>query len=324
MAKTLADLKKQSSSLLTKIKATEDERASAFKDNRIWKPKFDKTKPMSYAIIRFLPPPKNEELPYVCVNTHSFRMNGQYYNERSLTNLGQKDPCNELARALYNSEFESDKLLAGNFKKKPAYYANILVIDDPIQPENNGKVFLFKFSRQIFDVMKSRMFPELPSDVPLNPFCPFEGADFEIRIQVRTVGKDQLPNYEKSFFRAQTPIAKDAESIESIWDMCYSLEEIADKKHYTKSYEELSRRLVEIVGPNIGSGIQVSTLSHSEPLRERTMSPMKASSPQRQKAPVREEPQYEDDIPDFPVPKPAASAKKQEVEDDDLEFFRNL
>ena len=42
-------------------------------------------------------------------------------------------------------------------KRKLSYYANILVVSDPKHPENEGKVFLYKFGKKIFDKITEAM-----------------------------------------------------------------------------------------------------------------------------------------------------------------------
>ncbi len=197
---SFASLKKQSSlgSLTAKLVKEVEKTNSANKgDDRLWKPEVDKAG-NGYAVIRFLPAPDGEDLPWVKLYSHAFQGPGGWYIENSLTTVNQKDPCSEFNTSLWNSGIESDKQIARNQKRKLSYYANIYVVKDPANPSNEGQVFLYKFGKKIFDKIMGAMQPEFEDETPINPFDFWQGADFKVKIK-KVAG---FCNYDSSEFAA--------------------------------------------------------------------------------------------------------------------------
>ena len=213
-------------------------------DERLWKPELDKSG-NGYAVIRFLPAPDGEDMPWAKVWSHAFKgPGGQWYIENSLTTLGKDDPVGELNRELWNSGKDSDKEIARAQKRKLSYYSNIYVVSDPAHPENEGRVFLYKYGKKIFDKLIEAMQPAFADETPLDPFNFWKGADFKVKI--RKV--DGYWNYDKSEFAAPATLGgfDDAE-LEAIWKKAYSLSEFEDQKNF-KSYEQLQSRLNLVLG----------------------------------------------------------------------------
>lgn len=216
-------------------------------DNRFWYPEVDKAG-NGLAIIRFLPAPDGEDIPFVRIFSHSFQgPTGKWYIENSLTTIGKPDPVGEFNSALWDSGSEEKKEQARKQKRKLNYISNILVIKDSANPQNEGKVFLFKYGKKIFEKLTDVMNPVVEGDEPINPFDPWEGANF--RLVIRKV--DGYRNYDKSSFDKQTPIADSDEEIEAIWKKTHSLQEFLSEKNF-KSYDELKAKLNSVLG--LGSG----------------------------------------------------------------------
>ena len=211
-------------------------------DDRLWKPELDKSG-NSYAVIRFLPAPEGEDMPFAKVWSHAFKGPGGWYIENSLTTLGKKDPVGELNRELWNSGLDSDKEVARKQKRKLSYYANIYVVSDPTRPENEGRVFLYKFGKKIFDKIVEAMQPQFADETPVDPFDLWKGADFKLKI--RQV--EGYWNYDKSEFGNVSTLGNlDDDQLEKIWRQEYSLSEFTDPKNF-KSYEELQQRLTTVL-----------------------------------------------------------------------------
>ena len=247
---SFASLKKASSKGDTFAKLTREidklnqPAAGSSADERFWKPELDKSG-NGYAVIRFLPAPDGEEMPWAKVWSHAFKgPGGQWYIENSLTTLGKDDPVGELNRELWNSGRDSDKEIARAQKRKLSYYSNIYVVTDPAHPENEGRVFLYKFGKKIFDKLVEAMQPAFADETPVDPFNFWKGADFKLKI--RKV--DGYWNYDKSEFAAPGTLGNfDDDKLESIWKEGYSLAEFEDTKNF-KSYEQLQARLNLVLG----------------------------------------------------------------------------
>ena len=260
---SLATLKK-SSSLDKLLGAVQAENAplekKSYVDERLWKPQMDKTG-NGYAVLRFLPAVEGEDLPWAKVWNHAFQgPTGQWYIENSLTTIGQNDPVSEMNSAYWNSGVESDKEIARKQKRKLQYFANILVIKDSANPQNEGKVMLYRFGKKIFDKCMEAMQPAFEDENPVNPFDFWEGADFKLKI--RKV--DGYWNYDKSEFDAPSPIFKNDDEIEAVWKKQYSLAEFSAESNF-KSYDELKKRLDTVLAGTTTVG-NVTTLMEDEPI----------------------------------------------------------
>ncbi len=210
----------------------------SYVDERIWKPTMDKTG-NGFAIIRFLPQSEGENLPWVKLWNHAFQgPTGQWYIENSLTTVGQNDPVSEHNTRLWNSGVESDKEIARKQKRKLQYYSNIYVVKDSANPENEGKVFLYRYGKKIFDKIMEAMKPAFDDEVAIDPFNLWEGANFKLKL--RKV--DGYWNYDKSEFEAPSALLDDDDALEKIWKSQYSLSEFTATTNF-KSYDELKKRL---------------------------------------------------------------------------------
>jgi hypothetical protein len=247
---SFASLKKSSSKgdtfakLTKEIEKLNQPAAGSSADERFWKPEMDKSG-NGYAVIRFLPAPDGEEMPWAKVWSHAFKgPGGQWYIENSLTTLGKDDPVGEMNRELWNSGRDSDKEIARAQKRKLSYYSNIYVVSDPAHPENEGRVFLYRFGKKIFDKLTEAMQPAFVDESPIDPFNFWKGADFKLKI--RKV--EGYWNYDKSEFASPSTLCNfDDDKLESIWNEGYSLAEFEDAKNF-KSYEQLQARLRLVLG----------------------------------------------------------------------------
>ena len=240
------DLKKQSSlgSLTSKlVKEVEKmNNTGGGADERLWKPEMDK-RGNGFAVIRFLPAPEGEDLPWVKLFSHAFQGPGGWYIENSLTTINQKDPLGELNRELWNSGNEKDKDTVRKQKRKLSYYANIYVVKDPANPQNEGEVFLYKFGKKSFDKVMDVMQPEFEDEQAINPFDFWQGANFKLKLQK----KDGFWNYDKSEFDSSSPLLEDDDALEAIWKKQHSLTAFVAADQF-KSYDDLKKRLDYVLG----------------------------------------------------------------------------
>ena len=246
MNTSIAALKRSKSNLdtligeLNKVAEPQSQKQS-YSDDRFWKPELDKSG-NGYAVFRFLPAVKDEDLPWARLWSHAFQGPGGWYIENSLTTLNKKDPVSESNSLLWNSGVEADKEIARKRKRKLSYIANILVVNDAKHPENEGKVFLFKFGKKIFDKITEAMQPAFDDETPINPFDFWKGANFKLKI--RKV--DGYWNYDKSEFEGVSQIKESDEDIKNIWSKQYPLLPFVDPSNF-KTYDELKEKLNRVI-----------------------------------------------------------------------------
>jgi len=271
------------------VSTTKTESSNSYEDDRFWKPTRDKAG-NGYAVIRFLPQREGEDLPWVRYWDHGFKgPTGLWYIENSLTSINQPDPVSEHNSVLWNSGRDEDKALAREQKRRLHYVSNVLVISDPDNPQNEGKVFLYKFGKKIFDKIMDVMQPQFADEEPVNPFDFWEGADFKLKI--RKV--EGWVNYDKSEFSSPSSLFDGDEGrLNEIYGQLYALQDFLDPKNY-KTYDELKAKLNRVLGVDAGFS-------------------MEAPAP----APVVEAPTFASDDTPF--------AENESDEDDTLSYFARL
>ena len=244
---SFADLKKQSKlgSLTQKlVKEVEkmNNNGSSSSDDRFWKLECDKGG-NGYAVIRFLPAPEGEDLPFVKLYSHAFQSTGGWYIENSLTSLGQKDPVSEYNSMLWNNGTDAGKEQARKQKRKLTYIANIYVVKDPTNPSNEGRVMLYKFGKKIFDKITAAMQPEFEDEEAIDPFDFWQGANFKLKAK-NVAG---YRNYDSSEFARQDALLEDDDAMEAIWKKQSSLQEFVGADQF-KDYDALKKRLEYVLG----------------------------------------------------------------------------
>ena len=290
MSNTFASLKRdRSESLnkltneLSKLNQPQQSNNNSSGDDRFWKPTVDKAG-NGQAIIRFLPPSVNEDMPFVRLWDHGFQGPGGWYIEKSLTTLSEKDPVSELNTRLWNSGVESDKELVRKQKRRLHYISNIYVVKDPANPDTEGKVFLFQYGKKIFDKISDAMNPEFDGEEKINPFDFWEGANFKLKIR----NVESYRNYDKSEFDSISSISEDDSEIETIWAKQHSLQQFLDPKHF-KSYEDLKKKFDMVMG--LTGGMAPVKKAEDTYLEEEDFTP-KATAPKVEKkvekAPAKE------------------------------------
>lgn len=272
-------------------------------DNEYWKPTIDKAG-NGYAVIRFLPEAEGEDIPFVMTWDHGFQGPGGWYIENSLTTLGKDDPVSEYNSKLWNVSSDDnspERKQARAQKRRLSYHSNIYVVKDSGNPENEGKVFKYKYGKKIFDKIKDAMHPEFEGEEAINPFDMWTGADFKLKI--RKV--EGYRNYDKSEFDAPAAISDDDDVLENIYNSLYKLQPLLDEKNF-KTYDELKAKLYRVLGETPGA----STADQAKDTpREESYSAGKTA------APAKEAPEA-DSTPPFSV--------DSDGDDDDLDFFKKI
>jgi hypothetical protein len=272
----------------------------SYNDDTMWKPELDKTG-NGYAVIRFLPTPEGEEMPWVSYFDHGFQGPGGWYIEKSLTTLNKKDPVSEYNTSLWNTGIEANKEIARKQKRRLHYVSNVYVVSDPKNPDNEGKVFKYRYGKKIFEALKEAISPAFEDEKAINPFdLRDEGANFKIKI--RKV--DGYWNYDKSEFDSVAPLFDDEQKLVDVVNNLHSLSGIIAPSEF-KSYEELKEKLDRVLGLT-GAVTNSTAESVADDMEELPWSDVNTS-------PVAEE----------PVVASAESAPQVE-EDDAMDYFKKL
>ena len=272
----------------------------SFNDDTMWKPELDKSG-NGYAVVRFLPTPEGEEMPWVSYFDHGFQGPGGWYIEKSLTTLNKKDPVSEYNTSLWNTGIEANKEIARKQKRRLHYVSNVYVVSDPKNPDNEGKVFKYRYGKKIFEALKEAISPAFEDEKAINPFdLRDEGANFKIKI--RKV--DGYWNYDKSEFDSVAPLFDDEQKLVDVVNNLHSLSGIIAPSEF-KSYEELKEKLDRVLGLT-GAVTNSTAESVADDMEELPWSDVNTS-------PVAEE----------PVVASAESAPQVE-EDDAMDYFKKL
>lgn len=279
---------------------------SSKKDDRFWYPNVDKAG-NGYAVIRFLPAPGNEDVPFIRMFEHGFKgPTGSWYIENSLTTIGKTDPVGEYNTMLWNSGLDSDKEIARKQKRKLHFVSNIYVVTDQQNPENEGKVFLFKYGKKVFDKLNEAMNPQFADEDAMNPFDLWTGANFKLKIR----NVEGYRNYDKSEFASAGPLSDDDAELERIWKSEYSLQEFLAPSNF-KSYDELKAKLYKVLGlDDSGKATPATSRATAAKVMEETDSDL----PWKEEAPA----------PKFKAKEAPAQKYDEDDDDEGLAFFNKL
>ena len=272
----------------------------SYGDDSYWKPELDKTG-NGFAVVRFLPTPEGEEMPWVSYFDHGFQGPGGWYIEKSLTTLNKQDPVSEYNTQLWNTGIEANKEIARKQKRRLHYVSNVLVVSDPKNPDNEGKVFLYKFGKKIFEQLKEAISPAFEDEQAINPFDLREGANFKIKI--RKV--DGYWNYDKSEFDSTAPLFEDEDKLNETFSSAHSLTDIIAPDEF-KTYDELKEKLDRVLG--LTGSVSTSTAeSVAEDLEEVPWSNVNTES-----------------VADEPVISSAESTSSSSEDDEAMDYFKKL
>ena len=244
---SFATLKRNQNDLMSKLKQEanklKDPDKKGYEDDRYWKPERDKSG-NGYAVVRFLPQREGEDMPWVRLWNHVFQGPGGWYIENSLTTLNKQDPVSEYNTKLWNNGTEDGKDQARKQKRRLSHISNIYVIKDPAHPENEGKFFLYRYGKKIFDKLNEAMNPEFEDEDSMNPFCLWSGADFKLKIRML----DGFVNYDKSEFDSPATLGEfDDDKLEEVYNQVHSLTELIAEDQF-KSYDELKTKMEKVLG----------------------------------------------------------------------------
>lgn len=285
--------KKSLESLSSELKKISGNAEKSNSDDRFWKASVDKAG-NGMAIIRFLPPPQNEDVPFVRLFSHAFQGPGGWYIENSLTTIGKQDAIAEYNNKLWNSSTDDNSEERKQVRKQKRhlhFISNIYVVSDPSNPENEGKVFLFKYGKKIFDKLKEAMEPQFADEEAMNPFDLWAGANFKLKIR----NVENYRNYDKSEFDKVGPLLNDDKELEKVWKSEYSLQEFISPSNF-KSESELRTRLLKVLGETGSPRVNTKTAATLD----------------------------EDDAPSFKATHAPKYSGDDDEDDDSIEFFKSL
>lgn len=299
---SFANLKKSSKTSLDKItqqvnKLATPEGGGRENDNRFWQPEVDKSG-NGFAVIRFLPAPDGEDVPFVRIFDHGFKgPGGQWYIEKSLTTIGKQDPVSEYNSQLWATGVQANQDQVRKQKRKLNFISNIYVVSDKAHPENEGKVFLYKYGKKIFDKLNAAMNPEFEDEDPVNPFDLWAGANFKLKIR----NVEGYRNYDKSEFEKPEPLMDDDAALEKLWKSEYSLQEFLKEEHF-KSYDELKTKLYRVLALDGSASRAVQNASLTNLDEDETPAPKaskSASAPSSKKESAPWDSEEDDDLSKF-------------------------
>ena len=244
------------SSLQQKVASTA-EQGGGNKDPRVWKLHIDKTTKVGSAVIRFLPSGGYDEtgnmlrVPWAEWFEFSFKTPAGNYWNRSLKTLGKDDPVAELNAMQWERNQGDDQDKVKGRKRKTRYKGNIVVVNDPANPENNGKVFLYEWGPAIHEKLMAAQYPQYEDQTPIHVFDMFAGANFRLR----TKDKSGFVNYDDSSFDSPSQLHQDTNVMENFYNAMYDLEEFENESNY-KSYEELTKEMTKVLGARLVASVK--------------------------------------------------------------------
>jgi hypothetical protein len=239
--------KQQRKEAAAKVASNLSAKKPSYIDDRFWDVTKDKMG-NGEAIIRFLPQKDIDALYYLTRRVHGFDVNGTWFIENCPTTLNHDCPVCDYAKTLWEkykkNKTDENKAIASKFSSSPQSIVNIMVVNDPAKPDNNGKVFLYKIGMKVTTKILDKIAPKSELDEPINVFDLWEGRNF--KLCVKRVGG--FNNYDSSEFRAEsTPVAKTDDAIEEIYNQIRDLNGFLEEKEF-KTFDEIETKFNKIMG----------------------------------------------------------------------------
>lgn len=355
-----SNLKKNRKNAREKLRKRAESESSGGNDNpNQWRLTRDKSD-NGFAIIRFLPASEKDfniqataaktegitldpedVVPWVLVFKHGFRVKGRWFINECPRTIGNECPVCEIeAQKIedgigWAKEYRDheDRKIYGQRKGKKNYWSNILVVKDSANPENEGKVFLFCYGEKIHEKLVSAMNPEFEDEAEMNPFCPWEGANFKLKAK----RKDGYVNYDSSAFEEPESISDDDDEIFAILEKTHTLNDLVAPKVF-KSYDALLKqykRTVEGAPAGARTSVDDDDTPHAEKNLDKKVNEddegsdePKKDSKTRKPPKDRKPPKPKDEEPPFDTdenPEPATEPEKGDDDgDDDMAYFQSI
>ena len=220
-------------------------------DGTEWKITQDKKTGEGSAVIRFLPEASETANTFVKLVNHGFQKNGKWYIENCSSTHGDWDSCPACAWIKeqnwdYNNEADKKAMYGSGVTRKTSFWANILVVKDPGNKENEGKIFKFRFGKKIMDKVQAEVDVDVElGETPCDVTCPFEGKNFLMKL--KKVGGNN--NYDDSKFQGVSAIDNiDDEAVQKeIFEGMHDIMSIVAKDKF-KSMEDLSTAFNRVMG----------------------------------------------------------------------------
>lgn len=241
----------------------------SFKDENVWMCECDASG-KGQATIRFLPPKYEDCDPYVTLYRHAFKYAGKWIIDNCPTTLGRDHACYccEMHTKMWATEEKDMQNLVRERKRRTEYYTNILVVDDPKNPENNGKVFVFKMNKPILQKINDAIAPEFDTIQRMNPYDLWEGANFQVRIYKDDSGYQKFDKC--SFDAPSVACGGDEATMKEAYEATFDLRKYIEPSKF-KSYEELEKKFAvayaDVLPGHAGLVQQAAPAKREEPSR---------------------------------------------------------
>ena len=192
--------------------------------------------------VRLIPNIENPEKTFFHYYTHAWESfsTGQYISNVSPQTWNQKDPIAEARFSLGKHGTDEEKARASKIMRRENWLVNVYVINDPSNPDNNGKVKLLRYGKQLHKIVTDAITGEDSDEYGPRVFDLSEnGCNLKIKVE----RQGEYPTYVSSRFASPTSIdGLDSEqSINQVLENASDLESVFP----VMSYDELKEVLNE-------------------------------------------------------------------------------
>ena len=233
-------------------KGVGEKQQNDYDDPREWKLQRDE-QDNGTAVIRLLPGKGGDTPSVVRIFEHSVRIwnkstnKYRWYIEPSPSSIKEDCPVSSIYYELGDMGTDEAKKMQETFSRSVKFVSNILVVNDPMNPENNGKIFYWKYGVKLFEKFKQVLEPtEAQIKVgkqPLELFDPEDGAD--IILDIKRDGK--FLNYDGTTIEAPSQAFETEEAMdEAVLEKAYDLTEFISADYY-KPYAELKKKIAFVL-----------------------------------------------------------------------------
>ena len=200
---------------------------------------FLKLSPGNTTVVRLVPNVKSPEKTFFHYYSHSWESfsTGRFTSVISPQTFGERDPISEVYLSIQKHGSEEEKKKARVLARRENWLVNVYVVNDPVNPENNGEVKILRYGKQLHKVIMDALQGDESDEVGERMF---DLSDKGCNLRIKCERQGDFPTYVSSKFALPSAL-EGVEDSNELYESVHSLDDI----YNVKSYDDLKQTLDE-------------------------------------------------------------------------------
>jgi hypothetical protein len=189
-------------------------------------------------VVRLVPNVESPERTLYHYYNHIWKsvLTNQLVSTLCPTTYGERCPIDEYRSKVYQTKDEAKIKEINPIRRDEKWLANVYVVKDPTNPDNQGQVKILRFGKQIYNIIDQAMSGDDAEEFGARIFdLSDKGCNLRIKVDENQGG---YANYTTSKFMSPSAL-EGAPDIDEIYAACKNLESLQEHK----SYEDIQKLL---------------------------------------------------------------------------------